>query len=103
MLTAAVHLSLHIADFALCYCCCLCQDVKATSAPNGACGFGPLSAAQYPGLNLAGVSFSSSSFSKYPLKACGVCLEIRCIDEVSQAPAHAMQIQMQVTIMSSPH
>lgn len=60
----------------------LLQDAKATSIPNGACGYGALTAAANPGLNFAGVSFKKSIFSKYALKGCGVCLEIRCADEV---------------------
>lgn len=64
-------------------CCLLLQDAKAKSTPNGACGYGELTAADNPGLNFAGVSLKKSLFSKYALKGCGVCLEIRCTDDVS--------------------
>jgi expansin (peptidoglycan-binding protein) len=70
------------------------EDVKATSAPNGACGFGPLSAAQVPGLNLAGVSFNTSIFSKYALKGCGACLEVRCVDEGCSNPKDILTVQL---------
>jgi hypothetical protein len=57
--------------------------VAAKTVPNGACGYGELSAADNPGLNFAGVSLSKSLFAgKYALKGCGVCIEIVCADEV---------------------
>ena len=47
----------------------------------GACGYGTLTTAQYPGLDLAGVSLSKSILGKYSLKGCGSCLEVRCTDK----------------------
>lgn len=63
------------------------EDAKAKSTPNGACGYGELTAADNPGLNFAGVSLKKSIFSKYALKGCGVCLEIRCTDDACSSVA----------------
>jgi len=61
--------------------------------PNGACGYGVLTAAQYPGLNFAGVSLSKNALSKYALKGCGVCLEVRCTDkEACSNPSKTMKV-----------
>jgi len=88
------------------------EDDKATTVPNGACGYGALTAAEHPGLNLAGVSLSKSIFSKYALKGCGVCLEIKCVDEGCNDPKAVTTIQVvddcdkcdanQVNLMATP-
>lgn len=57
------------------------QDVKASSVGSGACGYGTLTAAQFPGLNLAGVSLSKSILGKEALKGCGACIELKCTDK----------------------
>jgi hypothetical protein len=50
--------------------------------PNGACGYGELSAEMYPGFSLAGVALDSSVFKGKALKGCGTCVEVKCTDEV---------------------
>jgi len=71
------------------------EDVAATSVPNGACGYGPLTAAQYPGLNFAGVSLKKSILGKYALKGCGACLEVRCTDkEACSDPSKTLVVQV---------
>jgi expansin (peptidoglycan-binding protein) len=50
-------------------------SVKAV--PNGACGYGTLTAAQYPMFLLAGVG-ASNPLTQGPQKGCGTCLEVQC-------------------------
>lgn len=59
------------------------QDLSSTRAvPNGACGYGSLSAKDFPGFMLAGVSFVQSPVAKSAaMKGCGSCLEVKCTDK----------------------
>eukprot|EP00878_Enallax_costatus_P003040 GHUV01003238.1.p1 GENE.GHUV01003238.1~~GHUV01003238.1.p1 ORF type:complete len:361 (+),score=78.47 GHUV01003238.1:811-1893(+) len=45
--------------------------------PNGACGYGPMTAAQYPGYLIAGVG-ASNPLTQGPQQGCGACLELQC-------------------------
>lgn len=47
--------------------------------PNGACGYGPMTAAQYPFFLVAGVG-ASNPISKGAQRGCGTCLEVKCAD-----------------------
>lgn len=62
---------------------CWLQGAKEVTG--GACGYGPLSVAMHPNLDLtaSGVAQSKAPWSKKPLKGCGTCLEVKCSDAVS--------------------
>jgi hypothetical protein len=51
-----------------------------TVLPDAACGYGPITAAELPGLKLAGVS-ANSIFKVSPMRGCGACLEVKCTDK----------------------
>lgn len=72
--------------------CVFPQDQASRSVPNGACGYGELSAEMYPGFALAGVALDSSVFKGNPLKGCGTCVEVKCHDEVSGSAKNAYAV-----------
>eukprot|EP00878_Enallax_costatus_P004536 GHUV01004777.1.p1 GENE.GHUV01004777.1~~GHUV01004777.1.p1 ORF type:complete len:243 (+),score=69.95 GHUV01004777.1:209-937(+) len=53
-------------------------SVKAV--PNGACGYGTLTSAQYPFFMVAGVA-AKNPITQSAQKGCGTCLEVQCVDD----------------------
>lgn len=64
-----------------------------TSLPDASCGYGPLTAADVPGLSLAGIS-TNSIFKDSPMRGCGACLEVKCTDKTYCAFSNTTAIVM---------
>jgi hypothetical protein len=58
-----------------------------TSLPDASCGYGPLTAAEFPGFKLVGIS-ASSIFKDKPMRGCGACLEVKCVDKTVSAAGY---------------
>jgi hypothetical protein len=58
-----------------------------SALPDASCGYGPLTAAEVPGLRLAGVS-ANSIFKDSPMRGCGACLEVKCTDKTVSVTRH---------------
>lgn len=80
--------------------------------PNGACGYGTLTAAQYPFFMVAGVG-ANNPIARGAQRGCGTCLEVKCVGETcdNNTPVTVMvtdscdecaanQINMQATAFS---
>lgn len=64
-----------------------------SALPDASCGYGPLTAAEVPGLRLAGVS-ANSIFKDIPMRGCGACLEVKCTDKTYCAFSNTTQTVM---------
>ena len=65
-----------------------CVQAPAAALTGGACGFGNLSAAQWPYSMVAAVSSSSPLLQGTAAhNACGTCVEVVCNDAVRASPA----------------